>query len=139
MKTVTVILCGGQGTRLRERTESIPGPLVEIGPHPVLWHLMKSYSSQGLNEFVLCLGYKGHKIKDYFLGLMDERAGDFRLRANVEGPPQFDVLRSLREPWEIVFSEAGLSSDTGGRLHRAITPSGNTQSRPIGIAKGTGT
>lgn len=114
----TVILCGGQGTRLREKTESIPKPLVEVGPHPILWHLMKSYSSQGLNEFVLCLGYKGQRIKEYFLGLMDERAGDFRLRADCDGPPAIENLRSLREPWDIIFAETGLTTDTGGRVYR---------------------
>jgi glucose-1-phosphate cytidylyltransferase len=61
-----VILCGGQGTRLREETEYKPKPMVEIGSHPILWHIMKIYSTYGFNEFVLCLGYKGEIIKDYF-------------------------------------------------------------------------
>lgn len=61
-----VILCGGQGARLRELTEEIPKPLIEIGDKPVLWHIMKTYASHGINEFILCLGYRGEKIKDYF-------------------------------------------------------------------------
>lgn len=62
-----VILCGGQGTRLREETNVRPKPMVEIGAYPILWHIMKIYSSFGFNDFVLCLGYKGHIIKDYFI------------------------------------------------------------------------
>ena len=114
----TVILCGGQGTRLREKTESIPKPLVEVGPYPIVWHLMKSYSAQNLSEFVLCLGYKGQLIKDYFLGAMDDRAGDFRLSAVGNGPPVLESLRSQREPWDVIFAETGLSTDTGGRVHK---------------------
>ena len=62
-----MILCGGQGTRLREETEYRPKPLVEIGGRPILWHIMKTYAHFGFNEFVLCLGYRGQMIKDYFL------------------------------------------------------------------------
>src|SRR5206468_11662086 len=62
-----VILCGGQGTRLREEPEVRPKPMVEIGGRPILWHIMKLYAQHGLSEFVLCLGYKGHVIKDFFL------------------------------------------------------------------------
>ena len=121
----TVILCGGQGTRLREKTESIPKPLVEIGPYPVMWHLMKSYAAQGLDEFVLCLGYKGELIKEYFLRMMDDRAGDFRLVANGVGQPVMESLRSRREPWDIIFAETGLKTDTGGRAHRIQEYVGN--------------
>ena len=67
MKTKVVILCGGMGTRLREETEYRPKPLVEIGGKPVLWHIMKIYSHYGFNDFILCLGYKGSMIKEYFL------------------------------------------------------------------------
>jgi glucose-1-phosphate cytidylyltransferase len=122
----TVILCGGQGTRLREKTESIPKPLVEVGPYPIVWHLMKSYAAQNLNEFVLCLGYKGQLIKEYFLGVMDDRAGDFRLCVTEDGPPVLESLRSQREPWDIIFAETGLSTDTGGRVHRVRNYLGNT-------------
>ena len=67
MKAKVVILCGGMGTRLREETEYRPKPLVEIGGKPVLWHIMKIYSHYGFNDFILCLGYKGSMIKEYFL------------------------------------------------------------------------
>lgn len=113
----TVILCGGKGTRLREHTESIPKPLVEIGGRPILWHLMKSYLAQGLHEFVLCLGYKGSSIKRFFLSELDHEAGDFRL-VQSNGAPKVEPLRSAAEPWDITFAETGLETDTGGRLHR---------------------
>jgi NDP-sugar pyrophosphorylase family protein len=74
----TVILCGGKGTRLREETEFRPKPMVEIGGRPILWHIMKLYAHQGFNEFVLCLGYKGTMIKEYFLNY-DSMLKDFTL------------------------------------------------------------
>ncbi len=114
----TVILCGGKGTRLRERTESIPKPLVEVGPHPILWHIMKIYSAHEFREFVLCLGYRGDSIKDYFLKMTDARSGDFRLRLDQDETAAIDVLRPRHEPWDIIFAETGLETDTGGRLHR---------------------
>ncbi|MBI4125649.1 MAG: NTP transferase domain-containing protein [Deltaproteobacteria bacterium] len=89
----TVILCGGEGTRLNELTESIPKPLVEIGGKPILWHVMKIYARHGFNRFVLCLGYKGNLIEDYF--------------------------GKNREPgWEIVFADTGLKTNTGGRIKK---------------------
>ena len=88
-----VILCGGKGERLREHTEAIPKPLVEIGNKPILWHIMKCYSYYGFNKFVLCLGYKGEKIKDYFNG------------NNEEG-------------WDIEFADTGQETNTGGRIKK---------------------
>jgi glucose-1-phosphate cytidylyltransferase len=114
----TVILCGGKGTRLREHTVSLPKPLVEVGSHPILWHLMKSYSAQGFGEFVLCLGYQGDAIKNYFLDLMDGKSGDFRLRPGEGGRPQVDVLKPMADAWDIIFAETGPDTETGGRLHR---------------------
>src|SRR5688572_1062071 len=114
----TVILCGGKGTRLREHTVSLPKPLVEVGSHPILWHLMKSYASQGYGEFVLCLGYQGDAIKDYFIELMDHTAGDFRLRPGDAGKPRIDVLEPAADAWDIVFAETGPETETGGRLHK---------------------
>src|SRR3989344_4501830 len=72
----TVILCGGKGTRLKEETEFKPKPLIEIGGKPILWHIMKIYEMQGFKEFILCLGYKGNMIKEYFLNL-EEMSNDF--------------------------------------------------------------
>lgn len=91
----TVILCGGQGTRLKEKTDSIPKPLVEVGGKPILWHIMKIYSAFGFNDFVLCLGYKGKMIKDYF-------------------------TQELKVPknWRIDFADTGEATQTGGRVKK---------------------
>ena len=112
-----VLLCGGEGTRLREETEFKPKALVEIGGRPVLWHLMRYYASWGYRRFVLCLGYKGDMIKEYFLQY-PWRDRDFTLHlkegrriAREDGPEM--------EDWEITFVETGEGTQTGGRLFRA--------------------
>ena len=111
-----VILCGGRGTRIGEETESIPKPMIEIGGRPLLWHIMKLYSYYGFNEFVLCLGYKGYVIKDYFANyflhnshvMIDLARGRQKLHAT-----------AVAEPWKIMLVDTGLSTGTGGRL-RAV-------------------
>ena len=116
MKAKVVILCGGMGTRLREETEYRPKPLVEIGGRPVLWHIMKVYSHYGFNDFILCLGYKGAMIKEYFLNyrLMNS---DFTLRLNSGKEPEFH--RPLQdEQWTITFADTGAEAQTGARLKR---------------------
>jgi glucose-1-phosphate cytidylyltransferase len=79
---------------------------------------MKIYLAQDWQEFVLCLGYKGDSIKDYFLSQLDDKAGDFRLTSKPNGAPEIQGLRPASEPWDITFAETGLETDTGGRLHR---------------------
>lgn len=111
-----VILCGGQGTRMREETEFKPKALVEVGGRPILWHLMKIYHRHGYRRFVLCLGYKGQMIKDYFLNYKWLEF-DFTLNLKSgEKVPHGDA----REPedWEIVFAETGEDAQTGCRLKR---------------------
>jgi glucose-1-phosphate cytidylyltransferase len=112
-----VILCGGEGTRLREETEFKPKALVEIGGRPILWHLMRIYSRWGYRRFVLCLGYKGEQIKDYFLNYQ-WRDQDFTLdlRSGRCTPRGDD---GAVEDWEITFVETGATTQTGGRLFRA--------------------
>lgn len=116
----TLILCGGKGTRLRSGSEPIPKALVEIGPRPILWHIMKIYEAQGFDEFVLCLGFKGSDIKDYFLfrgGVLRE---DFLL--NMSAPSQDRVKplgRAGREHFKITFADTGEDTPTGGRIKRA--------------------
>lgn len=111
-----VILCGGQGTRLREHTEFVPKPMVEIGGRPILWHIMKHYAHFGLNEFVLCLGYKGHVIKDYFVNY-DIRTSDLIVKLGESS--SVDVKRSGDESgWEIGLVETGASAQTGARVRR---------------------
>jgi glucose-1-phosphate cytidylyltransferase len=112
-----VILCGGKGTRLREYTEVLPKMLVEIGGRPILWHIMKYYSAQGYNDFVLCLGYLGDKIKQFFLDYGGWRHQDFELA--LAAAPE-ERVRPLKSPenWRITFVDTGLETQTGGRIKR---------------------
>jgi len=116
----TMILCGGKGTRLSAHTEAIPKALVEIGPRPILWHILKIYESQGFDEFVLCLGYKGASIKEYFLLREGALRGDFFLDLSASGP---DRLRPLAQGppdrFKIVFADTGEETPTGGRIKKA--------------------
>ena len=114
-----VILCGGQGTRLREETEFKPKPMVEIGGRPILWHIMRRYHRFGVRRFILCLGYKGDIIRDYFLNYR-MRASDVtvHLRSNtvtVHGADQ-------AEDWEVVLMDTGENAMTGARIKRALRP-----------------
>lgn len=110
------ILCGGQGTRLREQTEVLPKPMVEIGGRPIVWHIMKTYAHFGLKEFVLCLGYKGNIIKEYFVNY-DLRTTDFELRLGDK-----TTLNTLRDngenDWSVALIETGENAMTGARVFR---------------------
>src|ERR1700682_653297 len=101
-----VILCGGQGTRLREETEYRPKPLIEIGGRPILWHIMKIFGSYGFKRFILCLGYKGDLIRQYFLDyrLMSR---NFTLHLNGTAGPIVEGTSDL-EDWVITFAETGM-------------------------------
>ena len=109
-----VILCGGQGTRLREETEYKPKPMVEIGGMPIVWHTMKIYGHFGVRRFILCLGYKGWVIKQYFLRF-HEMMRDFTVTLGGEQPPVFHN-RVEEEAWEVTCAETGDVTGTGGRL-----------------------
>lgn len=111
-----VILCGGLGTRLREETERVPKPLVDIGGKPILWHIMKLYGHYGFRRFILCLGYKGWEIKQYFLRYR-EHLSDLTIAMNDEHQPVFhnDVAD---ENWTVTCAETGLLTATGARLWR---------------------
>ena len=111
-----VILCGGQGTRLREETEVRPKPMVEIGGMPILWHIMKIYGRYDVARFVLCLGYKGWVIKQYFLRY-HEMMGDFTVSMDGAGAPDFHEHRG-GENWRVTCAETGETTGTGGRLQR---------------------
>ena len=109
-----VILAGGLGTRLAEETTVRPKPMVEIGGHPILWHIMKIYSAHGINEFVVCLGYKGEVIKEYFANYCMRTADVvFDLQHN-----RMEILQRKSEPWRVTCIETGAASMTGGRLKR---------------------
>lgn len=111
-----VLLAGGQGTRLREETEFRPKPMVNIGERPIIWHIMKSYSYYGHEHFVVCLGYKGEMIKDYFLNyrLM---ANDFTLTLN-HHKIQTHTERVKESNWKITMAETGVKAMTGARIKR---------------------
>lgn len=111
-----VLFCGGLGTRLREFGDNIPKPLVPLGYRPVLWHVMKYYAHFGHQDFVLCLGYKADKIKDYFLNYDECISNDFVLTG---GGKKVDLIQSDIENWRITFVDTGLSTLIGQRL-RAV-------------------
>jgi len=109
-----VILAGGLGTRLGEETQTMPKPMVPIGDSPILWHIMKLYSAYGINEFVICLGYKGYAIKEYFANYFLHRADvTFDIAGN-----SLEVLGGKVEPWKVTLIETGPDTMTGGRLRR---------------------
>jgi len=115
MKGQVVILCGGMGTRLREETEFRPKPLVEIGGKPILWHIMKTYSHYGFHDFVLCLGYKGQMIKEYFLNYRAMNS-DFTLRLGSPNDLEFHAPNPY-EPWSVTFVDTGAEAMTGARVN----------------------
>ena len=112
-----VLLAGGLGTRMREETEYKPKPMVEVGGKPVLWHLMKSFASHGLTEFVVCTGYRGDVIKDYFLNY-DARMNDFT--AHLGKSTRIEVHGNHTEhDWKVTVADTGPTTMTGGRVKRA--------------------
>ncbi len=111
-----VILCGGIGTRMREETEHRPKAMVQIGGRPILWHLMRIYYTYGYRKFILCLGYKGSMIKEYFLNYQSMQ-NDFTLRLR-SGSHQLWTHQDEVEDWEITFVDTGAETQTGGRLFR---------------------
>ena len=116
-----VILAGGLGTRLSEETIVKPKPMVEIGGMPILWHIMKIYSSHGYNEFVICLGYKGYIIKEYFANyFLHQSDVTIDLKSN-----QVEVHDTYAEPWKITLVDTGNDSMTGGRIKRVQHHIGN--------------
>ena len=109
-----VILAGGYGTRISEETHLRPKPMVEIGGRPILWHIMKLYSHYGVNEFIICCGYKGYIIKEYFANYFLHMSGvTFDMITN-----EMHVHRKKAENWKVTLVDTGTSTQTGGRLKR---------------------
>jgi glucose-1-phosphate cytidylyltransferase len=109
-----VILAGGQGTRLSEETSTRPKPMVEIGGRPILWHILKIYSQHGINDFIICCGYKGYLIKEYFANYFLHMSDvTFDLKGN-----HMEVHQSVAEPWHITLVDTGDNAGTGGRLRK---------------------
>jgi len=109
-----VILAGGFGTRLSEETTLRPKPMVEIGGYPILWHVMKIYAAHGITEFVICLGYKGYMIKEYFANyFLHQSDVTIDIKNN-----SIEVLNNTSEPWKVTLVDTGANSMTGGRVKR---------------------
>lgn len=110
-----VILAGGLGTRLSEETSIRPKPMAEVGEKPILWHIMKIYSHYGFNEFIICLGYKGYMIKEYFSNYFLHNCDvTFDMRTN-----ERHVHQNVNEPWRVTLLDTGAETMTGGRVKRA--------------------
>ena len=111
-----VILAGGLGTRLSEETVSKPKPMVEIGGKPILWHIMKTYSHYGINDFIICCGYKGYIIKEYFANyFLHQSDVTFNMNNN-----KLTIHEERAEPWSVTLVDTGDNSMTGGRLKRVL-------------------
>lgn len=109
-----VILAGGLGTRISEETHLRPKPMIEIGGRPILWHIMKSYSAHGVNEFIVCCGYKGYMIKEYFANYFLHMSDvTIDLASN-----HMEVHQNYAEPWKVTLVDTGEDTMTGGRLRR---------------------
>ncbi|MDL1859425.1 glucose-1-phosphate cytidylyltransferase [Betaproteobacteria bacterium PRO7] len=110
-----VLFCGGLGTRLREHSDTIPKPLVNIGYRPIIWHLMRYYAHFGHKDFILCLGYRGDMIREFFLNYKECMTNDFTLS---QGGARIDLHASDIDDWRITFVDTGLHSNLGQRLLR---------------------
>lgn len=109
-----VILAGGRGTRMVEETATRPKPMVEVGGRPLLWHILKTYASHGITDFVVCCGYRGYIIKEYFANyFLHTSDATFDLRNNT-----MEVHQTTAEPWRVTLVDTGIDTQTGGRLRR---------------------
>ena len=129
-----VILAGGLGTRLSEETALKPKPMVEIGGKPILWHIMKIYSSQGINDFIFCLGYKGYVIKEYFANYFLHTSDvTFDLRDN-----SMKVHQKSAEPWTVTLVDTGDETQVGGRIKRILPYVANDEAFCLTYGDGVG-
>ncbi|MGE0752453.1 MAG: glucose-1-phosphate cytidylyltransferase [Variibacter sp.] len=118
-----VILAGGLGTRIAEETSTRPKPMVEVGGRPILWHIMKIYSAHGVRDFIVCLGYKGYMIKEYFANYFLHMSDvTFHLAEN-----RMEVHREAAEPWRVTLVDTGEATQTGGRLKRVMAHVGDAE------------
>lgn len=113
-----MILCGGQGTRIRDVAEILPKPMVTIGPHPIVWHIMKTYAAFGVKRFILCLGYKREAFIDYFLNY-HARATDITVKLGQEPNVTYHGNHG-QEDWEVTLADTGENTMTGGRIAKAV-------------------
>ena len=116
-----VILAGGFGTRLSEETQNLPKPLVNIGERPIIWHIMKTYAAAGLDDFVICCGYKAHMLKSYFVNYFSE---NYDIKVHL-GENRVEFLGDPSERWTVTLVDTGLDTMTGGRIKRIASHVGN--------------
>jgi glucose-1-phosphate cytidylyltransferase len=129
-----VILAGGLGTRLSEETSTRPKPMVEIGGRPILWHIMKNYTAHGITDFVICLGYKGYVIKEYFQNYFLHTSNvTFDIRKN-----SMEVHESNGEPWCVTLVETGETTQIGGRIKRILPYIGDDEAFCLTYGDGVG-
>src|SRR5947207_5127583 len=115
-KLKAVILAGGLGTRLAEETDRLPKPMVELGGRPILWHIMKIYAAAGITDFVICLGYKGYLIKEYFVNYFVHNSDiTVNLASN-----DFTVHKAQTEDWRVTLVDTGEDTMIGGRIKRIL-------------------
>lgn len=112
-----VILAGGKGTRIAEETHNKPKPMIEIGARPILWHIMKTYDYHGIREFVICLGYKGYQIKEYFMNYAAFRS-DITVDTSSNNEANITFHRNDSEDWKITLANTGEDTMTGGRIKK---------------------
>jgi glucose-1-phosphate cytidylyltransferase len=117
-----VILAGGLGTRISEESHLRPKPMIEIGEKPILWHIMKIYSHYGYNDFIICLGYKGHVVKEYF---MDYYLYSSDITFDFSDNNKMTIHNNVSEPWKVTLVDTGLNTSTGGRIKRVQKYIGN--------------
>jgi len=129
-----VLLAGGLGTRFSEETDVRPKPMIEIGGKPILWHIMKIYSSHGINDFIVCLGYKGYVIKEYFSNYFLHQSNvTFDMREN-----KMHVLRKDAEPWTVTLIDTGENTMIGGRIKQILPYLGDDQEFCLTYGDGVG-
>jgi glucose-1-phosphate cytidylyltransferase len=129
-----VLLAGGLGTRFAEETDVRPKPMIEIGGKPILWHIMKIYSSHGINDFIVCLGYKGYVIKEYFSNYFLHQSNvTFDLREN-----RMEVLQKHAEPWRVTLIDTGEDTMIGGRIKKILPYIGEDEAFCVTYGDGVG-
>jgi glucose-1-phosphate cytidylyltransferase len=129
-----VLLAGGLGTRIAEETDVKPKPMIEIGGMPIIWHIMKIYSHYGIDEFVICLGYKGYVIKEYFQNYFLHMSNvTFDMKTN-----KMEVHNASAEPWRVTLTDTGLSTQTGGRIKRILPYLGDDREFCFSYGDGVG-
>lgn len=131
-----VILCGGQGTRIRDVNESLPKPMIPVGGLPILWHIMKYYAHWGHQEFILCLGYKAQVIKDFFLNY-ESHTRDFSLRLGASKQIKYHTELE-EEDWQVTLADTGLNAMTGARIKRIAKYIGDDENFMLTYGDGVG-